>query len=66
MPKVLFRDVLNEDKTAWPFKNLRLDIFVSQCVISYVVFRDILNEEMKAELFKNLRLEIFESSCLIS
>ena len=56
----------NEDKTAGLFKNLRLKIFASQCVISYVVFRDILNEEMKAELFKNLRLEIFESLCLIS
>ena len=55
-----------EDKTAELFKNLRLEIFASPCVISLVVLGDIPNEDMRAGLSRNLRLEILASSCLIS
>ena len=36
----VLRDIPNEDKKARLFKNLRLEIFVSPCVISKVVFRE--------------------------
>ena len=61
---MLLRDVLLEDKTAWPFKNLRLEIFAGPCIISKVVLTDI--EDKTAGLFKNLRLEIFAGPCVIS
>ena len=52
--------------TAGLFKNLRLEIFASPCVVSQVVLRDIPNEDKKARLFKNLRLELFALQCVIS
>ena len=54
-----------EDRMAGLFKNLRLEIFASPCVVSQVVLRDIPNEDKKARLFKNLRLELFAIQCLI-
>ena len=63
---MVLRDIPNEVKRADFFNNLRLEIFASPCLISYVVLRDIPNEDKTAGLFKNLRLEIFASPCLIS
>ena len=63
---MVLRDIPNEDKMAGLFKNLRLEIFASPCVMSYVVLRDIPNEDKMAGLFKNLRLEIFTSPCVES
>ena len=54
------RDIPNEDKTFSLFKNLRLEIFASLCVIPKVVSRDIPNEDKRTGLFKNFRLEILQ------
>ena len=56
------RDIPNKDKMARHFKNLRLEISASPCIISKVVLKDI--EDKTAGLFKNLRLEIFASPCI--
>ena len=63
---MVLRDIPNEVKRAELFKNLRLKILASSCLISCVVLRDIPNEDKTPGLFKNLRLEILASSCVIS
>ena len=48
----------HEDKRAGLFKNLRLEILASSCLISKMVLRDIPSEDKTTGLIKNLRLEI--------